>query len=195
MDLALFDFDGTVTTQDSLADFIRYAVGKPSYYFGLLSISAMLIAYKLKLISNDIAKEKLISHFFKGWEVDRFQKIADKYSIEQIDKIIRPNAIQKITWHRQQGHKVVIVSASVECWLKKWCDRYSVDLISTRLEIRDGKLTGKFATENCYGIEKINRIKERYDLLEYGCIYAYGDSPGDKEMLSIANKQYYKCFD
>ncbi len=195
MELSLFDFDGTITTKDSLTDFIQYAVGKPAYYLGLLSLSPMLIAYKLKFVPNYIAKEKLIAQFFKGWDSIQFQKIADKYSLEQIDKIIRAKAMEKMTWHQEQGHKVVIVSASMEYWLKKWCQKYNIDLIATRLEIQNGKLTGKFATKNCYGIEKVNRIKEQYNLSEYSRIYAYGDSPSDKDMLSIANEQYYKNFD
>ncbi len=155
----------------------------------------MLAAYTFKLIPNHTAKENFIAHFFKGWEADYFQKTADKYSIEQIDKIIRPKAMEKITWHHEQGHKVVIVSASMECWLKKWCQKNSIDLIATRLEIENGKLTGKFATKNCFGIEKVNRIKKRYNLSEYSVIYAYGDSSGDKDMLSIGNVRYYKNFD
>ncbi len=195
MELALFDFDGTITTKDSLTDFIQYAVGKSAYYLGLLSLSPMLTAYKLKFVPNYIAKEKLIAQFFKGWDSIQFQKIADKYSLEQIDKIIRAKAMEKMTWHQEQGHKVVIVSASMECWLKKWCQKYNIDLIATRLEIQNGKLTGKFATKNCYGIEKVNRIKEQYNPSEYSLIYAYGDSPSDKDMLSIADERYYKNFD
>ena len=80
--------------------------------------------------------------------------------------------MKKIIWHQEQGHKVVVVSASMECWLKKWCEKYSIDLIATRLEIQDGKLTGKFATKNCYGPEKANRIKEVYDLSQFDYIYA-----------------------
>ena len=192
--IAFFDFDGTTTTKDSLVYFIQYAIGKPTYYLGLLKLSPILTSYTLKLIPNDIAKENLISYFFKGWESCYFQKIADKYSITQIDKIIRPEAIEQIAWHQTEGHKVVIVSASMESWLKKWCEKHNIDLIATRLEIRDGKLTGKFSTKNCYGMEKVNRIKERYELSEYDCIYAYGDSSGDKEMLSLAHKPYYKPF-
>lgn len=193
--VAFFDFDGTITTKDSLVAFIQYAVGKPAYYMGLLKLSPMLTAYTFILIPNYVAKGNLIAHFFKSWDSVHFQKIADKFSIEKIDKIIRPKAMEKIKWHQQQGHKVVIVSASMECWLKKWCEKHNIDLVATRLEIQDGKLTGKFATKNCYGIEKVNRIKEQYNLSEYSVIYAYGDSPGDKEMLSIANHQYYKSFD
>lgn len=195
MQLALFDFDGTITTKDSLADFIQYAIGKPKYYLGLLKLSPILIAYKLKFIPNYIAKEKLISYFFKGWDDELFQDIADKYSINQIDKITRLVAIEKINWHQNQNHQVVIVSASMECWLKKWCEKHNIDLIATGLEIQNGKVTGRFATKNCYGIEKVNRIKKKYDLSKYNVIYAYGDSSGDNEMLSIANERYYKYFE
>ncbi len=194
MKLALFDFDGTITTKDSLADFIQYAVGKPTYYMGLLGLSPVLAAYTLKLIPNHTAKEKLITHFFQGWDTNRFQKLTKQYSLEQIDKIIRPKAIKKIKWHQEQGHKVVIVSASMECWLEAWCDMQNIELISTQLEMRDNKLTGKFATKNCYGIEKANRVKKVYNLSDYNYIYAYGDSHGDNELIELSDESFYKPF-
>ena len=194
MKLILFDFDGTITKKDSLIIFIKYVIGDFYYYKGLLMLSPMLLAYKLKIISNNIAKEKLIAHFFNGWDKIEFQSIANNYSIEKIEEIIRPSALERIKWHKQQGHTVVIVSASVECWLKGWCENNNLELIGTKLEFRNDKLTGKFSTKNCYGIEKVNRIKEKYNLKNYEIIYAYGDSKGDKEMLSIADKKYYKYF-
>ncbi len=193
--LVLLDFDGTLTTKNSLADFIQFTLSRQKYYFGLFILSPILLAYKLELTPNYIAKEKLISYYFKNWKADYFQNCADRYSIDQLDNIIRPKAMERITWHQEQGHKIVIVSASMECWLKKWCVKQKIELIGTRLEVQNGKLTGRFATKNCYGIEKVNRIKEQYNLSEYSAIYAYGDSLGDKEMLSIANKRYYKHFD
>jgi phosphatidylglycerophosphatase C len=194
MILSLFDFDGTITYKDSMVDFIQYVVGKRAYYRGLIYLSPMLIAYTLKLVPNHIAKEKLITYFFKGWNVDQFQELAERYSRQEIDKITRPKAMEKIRWHQEQGHKVVIVSASMECWVKAWCDKNNIDLISTRLEIKDNKLTGKFATKNCYGIEKANRLKETYDLSQYDHIHAYGDSRGDKELLALADESFYKPF-
>lgn len=194
MILPFFDFDGTITTKDSLIDFVQYAVGKPIYYMGLLKLSPMLIAYTLKRIPNHIVKEKFISHFFKGWDANRFQKLAEQYSLEQIDMITRPKAIERIRWHQQQDHKVVIVSASMESWLTAWCAKNDLDLIATRLEIKDDKLTGKFVTKNCYGIEKANRVKDAYDLSQYNRIYAYGDSRGDKKLLALADETLYKPF-
>ncbi len=194
MEIVFFDFDGTITTKDTFIDFIQYTVGKPAYYFGLLQLSPIITAYKLRLIPNYVAKEKVFGFFFRDWEVDYFLKFANSYSKEEINNIVRPKAIERIKWHQNQCHTVVIVSASIECWLQKWCENYNIELISTRIEFVDGKITGKFATKNCFGIEKVNRIKERFNLSDYSYIYTYGDSAGDKEMLSISNASYYKYF-
>ena len=97
--IVLFDLDGTLTRRDTFTDFIQYAVGKPKYYRGLLNMSPALTGYALRLISNHIAKEKLLSYYFKGWEISRFQQIADSYSAERIDELSRPLAVERIRWH------------------------------------------------------------------------------------------------
>jgi len=192
--LALFDFDGTLTTKDSLPDFIKFAVGTPSYYFGLLRLSPVLMAFKLKCIRNDIAKEKLISYFFKGWNSVHFQHVADQYSIQCIDNITKPEAMERILWHQNQGHQVVIVSASLECWLRKWCEQKHIALIATRLEIIEGKLTGRLAGKNCHGDEKVARIHQSIDISKFDHIFAYGDSNGDKAMLELADESYFRYY-
>lgn len=192
--IAFFDFDGTITSKDSLFDFVKYAVGKRRFYAGMLSLSPMLAAHKLHVISSHAAKERFMSHFFADWDESEFRDVADRYSLERIDRIARPAALRRIAWHQSQGHEVVVVSASLEDWLKKWCVGRGVGLIATRMEARDGRLTGKFATRNCSGAEKASRIRERYDLAGYQSIFAYGDSPGDKHMLQLSSRPHYRAF-
>ncbi len=192
--LALFDFDGTITAKDSLPDFIQYAVGRVAYWTGLLKLSPMLAAYTFGMIPNHVAKERLIANFFTGWDEEQFQQTADQYSLQQLDRIVKPEAIERMRRHQAQGDRVVVVSASMESWLKGWCRGNNVELLATCLEIKDGKLTGKFATKNCYGIEKVNRINEAYTLSDFSIIYAYGDSRGDREMLEIATVKHYRKF-
>jgi HAD superfamily hydrolase (TIGR01490 family) len=194
MRLALFDFDGTITTKDSMVEFIQYAVGKKKYYFGLLRLSPILVAYRLKLYPNDKAKEKLLAYFFKEISIKAFQKLVISYDANELDKIVRKEATEKILWHKKQGDEVVVVSASMECWLKLWCDRQNVKLIATKLEIENGKFTGKFATQNCYGQEKVTRLQALYPTEKYSHIYAYGDSQGDRELLALADEAFYKPF-
>ena len=58
----------------------------------------------------------------------------------------------------------------------------------------DNFLTGKFQGKNCFGPEKVSRIKNKFDLKKVKKIYAYGDSTGDSEMLELADYKYLKYF-
>ena len=194
MNLSLFDFDGTITKDDSLIKFIRFVVGDAKFIAGMVFLSPMLTVYKLGLIPNYKAKQMMLLYFFKGMSEAKLQEVANTYSLNHIDTILRPKAIEKIAWHQEQGHKVVVVSASIECWLKPWCDKNNLELIATQLEIKDGIVTGRLRTKNCCGIEKVNRVKEAYNLDEYETIYAYGDSRGDRELLELADESFYKPF-
>jgi len=124
----------------------------------------------------------------------QFLKDAEEYSLNHIDTMLRPKAMEKIAWHKEQGHKVVVVSTSIKSWLKPWCDKNDLDMIATKIEIKDGIVTGKFLSKNCYGIEKANRVKAAYNLSDYDYIYAYGDTRGDKELLVLADEGFYKPF-
>lgn len=195
MNIAFFDFDGTITTKDSLVDFIRFGVGDIKFFAGMVRLSPMLLRYVFNLIPNHLAKERMISYFFKGMNESFFKKIAYQYSMERIDKIVRPQALEAIRRHQLNGDKVVVVSASIECWIKGWCDRNSLELIATQLEFVDNSVNGNFLSLNCYGPEKANRIQAQYNLNQFETIYAYGDTIGDKEMLALAHLPYYQSFE
>ena len=192
--LALFDFDGTITKDDTLKEFIKYAVGKQKYYKGLLFLTPMLLLYLFKIIPNYKAKEKLIKYFFEGWNSQDFKDIAKRYSLNEIDTIVYSSALEKIQWHKDNGDKIVVVSASIDFWLEPWCQKYKLDLLSTKLEIKNNKVTGNLLGNNCYGIEKASLVKKNLNLDAYSIIYAYGDSKGDRELLALANIKYYKIF-
>jgi len=192
--IAFFDFDGTITKDDSLLKFIRFVVGDIKFLVGLFVISPILFLYKLRFVPNYKAKQIMLSWYFKGMSKENFLQVANEYSLEHIDKIVRKQAIEKLNWHKSQNHKIVVVSASLDCWLRPWCKRNGFELIATQLDFKNAMVTGKLKTNNCYGIEKVNRILEQYNLKEFEYIYTYGDSKGDNEMLSLGNESYYKPF-
>jgi HAD superfamily hydrolase (TIGR01490 family) len=192
MALALFDFDGTITFKDSFASFLKYAVGHVRFCLGVVCLTPVFIGFLLGVIRSWRAKELMSIFFFHGRDADKFRELASKYSQEELPKIVREVARQRIDWHERRGDTVVVVSASIDLWLKDWCKAQHVHLIATKLEERDGRITGRFLTKNCNGKEKVRRIREHFDLSAFDYIYAYGDRPGDRPMLALANERYYR---
>jgi HAD superfamily hydrolase (TIGR01490 family) len=195
--IAFFDFDGTITTKDTLLEFIKHSKGIARFYLGFLLNSPWLIAYKAKLISNQKAKERVLRFFFRHTPLDQFEKYCETFSRTILPTLIRPKALVEITKLKAAGASVVIVSASPENWIRGWAGSNEVTLLATRLETTTDnppRLTGKIVDANCHGDEKVRRIKEAYSLDDYREVYTYGDTGGDRPMLRLGTASFYKPF-
>lgn len=192
--IAFFDFDGTITTHDTMLELVQFYKGKRAYYYGMAQLLPSLIAMKLQLASNTYVKEKFLTHFFKDMPVVDFQHICNQFIAEKLPSLIRPQALQTIEQLQQNDIKVVVVSASADNWIKGWCDAHNIVCIGSCLEVTNDKLTGKLNGANCHHQEKVRRIKEQYTLSDYDTIYCYGDTKGDQPMLQLATHAYYKPF-
>ncbi len=192
---AVFDFDNTITTKDTLFHFIRFYHGELKFLWGIFVLSPMLFLFVCKLISNEKAKQRMFSFYFKGEKSEVFREKCIAYS-KEIDKILNSQAIERIEWHNGQGHEVIIVSASIEDWIKPWAEQHNITLvIGTKLESKNSVLTGSFASPNCYGAEKVKRFLEFYPDRDDYELFAYGDSRGDAEMLELSDHPFYKTFE
>lgn len=192
--LALLDFDGTLTKKDTLFEIIRFVHGKRNLYAGLCRLSPYLLLYKSGMIPNWKAKEKVLTHFFGNMPYDLFQKKCEQFARERLPALVRKNALDVLRQFNDEDVKVIIVSASAENWVLPWCIAQKFECVATRLETKNGKITGKISGKNCYGIEKVNRIRQAIDLSEYKTICVYGDSKGDKPMLALATHAHYRAF-
>lgn len=192
--IAFFDFDGTITTKDSLLEFIKYSRGKFSFYRGFALHAPILIAYKLKLVSNQRAKEIIFRHFFKNAPIDQFNQLCTGFVNDVMPSLIRPKALKEINKLKEAGAEVVVVSASPENWLSCWTKSVGVKCIGTRMVVENNKITGRISGRNCHGEEKVRRILEEYDLSTFSSVYCYGDTSGDRPMLSLGHYRFYKPF-
>ena len=195
MKLALFDFDGTVSNRDSFLLFIRHAVGERKFLLGVGVLSTRILLYTMGRYPNYQLKQDFLTHFFTDWEEEAFNRAARHFSAEKIPGILRPQAMRRIRRHQEQGDRVVLVSASLENTLTTWCGETGLDLLATRIEVVDGRITGRLQGKNCWGDEKVARIKTEYNTGAFDEIYAYGDSTGDRAMLAMADKPFYKYFE
>lgn len=192
--IAFFDFDGTLTQTDTMFVFFKYAKGPLIYYAAFFLLSPLFVLFKLKIVPGQFAKEAAMWLLFSGMKRSEIEQIGKRFCAEKIDPIIRPEGLKRLNWHREQGHSVYIVSASVEEWLKPWAESNGIPLICTSLLYKNDIFTGKLNGLNCNGPEKVRRIKEEINLSDFETIYAYGDTSGDREMLAIATHAEFKPF-
>ncbi len=192
--LVLFDFDGTITTKDTFLEFIRFYFGSKKFVTGFALQTPWIGLMMLKAIPNWKAKERVLTWFFSGESIQKFDQKGREFCEQIVPKLVRPGALSAIEEHRRAGATIVVISASAENWVRPWCDEAGLECLATQLEVVDGKLTGRIEGLNCYGPEKENRIRACYNIEEYDEVVAYGDSRGDLEMLALANQQYYRPF-
>ena len=187
--VAVFDFDGTLTTKDTFLEFIRFTYGTAKLYMGLVRYLPLLVFMKMHLYPNWKAKEIIFSHFYQHWKYQDFQKKCQEFKAI-IDHYKRESSISALNNHLQKKHTVYVVSASIEEWVKPWCEQLNISgVIGTQIEVDSkGVITGRFLSKNCYGQEKVNRfLLQEPNRTEY-YLYAYGDSKGDQQMLTFADE-------
>lgn len=191
-EVAVFDFDGTLTTKDTLLEFIKFACGKRKFYLGFLLYSPILVLMKLHLYPNWKAKEKIFSYYFKGMSYQRFQELGESFA-KVIDGIRREPVIDILKKHIADGHDVYVISASIEEWVRPWCEQFDVaDVMCTKIEVSlNGLITGRFITKNCYGQEKVNRLLQKKPNRRSYYLFAYGDSLGDRELFDFSDKFFH----
>ena len=213
--LYCFDFDGTLTTSDTLLEFIRYAKGTSRFLMVFLMYSPLLVLMKLHLFPNWKAKQLIFTHLFAGMRIEKFDALCRDFA-EEYQHLLRPKGVTLVHEALVAGAQVFIVSASIDNWVRPFFKVRGLDgvrVLGTQIEVIDGRLTGKFKSNNCYGEEKVHRITEALSAptstsspastfspasapfvrSQYE-IEAFGDSRGDKEMLAFADKGHYKPF-
>ena len=189
--LYAFDFDGTLTTHDSLLVFIRYAKGTHGFLWGFLRYAHLLVLMKLGLYPNWKTKEPVFSYFFKGMHIEVFDALCRQFAADHRE-LLRPEGIKTLQQAQAEGAEVLIVSASIDNWVQPFFP--DVKVVGTQVEVVNGHLSGRFLTQNCYGKEKVNRILALYPNRSEYHLTAYGDSRGDKELLAFADEAHYKPF-
>ena len=186
------DFDGTLTTTDSMMSIIIYQRGKLGLILALLRILPWLILMFMGKYSNQRTKERLLHDCFGRMTKKEFNAFCQKFA-DSHKHILRKSLYDKLVEAQHNGDEIVVVTASPENWVSRLVPEFKV--LGTKMEFKPC-FSGKFLTPNCYAQEKVNRILEAYPELKTNRndihIIAFGDSRGDKEMLEFADEQYYK---
>ena len=195
MSLALFDFDGTITTQETMPVFLHRSVSWRRLILGWLLLAPLVLAYKLRIVSGTIVRRAIVRFGYSGVPASTVAALGRDFAENYLPTVLRREAMQRIAWHKSQGHKIVVVSGGLDAYLAPWCEAQGLEVLCSSLQQRNGVLTGRYEGHQCVLAEKVRRVRERFDLGAYSMVYAYGDTPEDHDLLGIASKRYYRWQD
>jgi HAD superfamily hydrolase (TIGR01490 family) len=195
--VAAFDFDGTLTRGGSVWPFLVAIRGRrPVVTAGVVLAGRLALAAAFGGRFADEAKEALFRRTLAGLRADELAGPAAAFGRSHYRRHARADVRARLEWHRTRGHRIVIVSASLDCYLAPLAADLGVGLVATRLAVGpDGRLTGSYDGRNCRGSEKLARVRqwmaETGDTTGAGAItdvlWAYGNSDGDRQLLGAAD--------
>jgi phosphatidylglycerophosphatase C len=197
--IAVLDFDGTLTFGDTLLPFLA-RVSLLKLLLGLIvalpAIGAFFFSSGLlkRMTLREQAKQLLCSTVLRGCRREDLVSLASRW-VPSIR--FRSKMLIRLQWHKTQGHKVAIASASPDIYMEEVARQLGIDaLFCTCMETDvEGRLTGRFSTPNCWGPEKLNRLQTCFGAIGDYELFAYGDSTGDLWLIEAADHAWFKGHD
>jgi phosphatidylglycerophosphatase C len=186
--VAAFDFDGTITTSDSFRAFMLDAAGHGRFALAVLRCLPWLVGVAPGWSERGRTKARFLYAALGPVRHEVLDAAAQRFVERRLPALLRPEMLARVREHQALGHEVVLVSASPSLYLRKWAATVGIQtVLASELEWRDGVYTGRLAGRNCWGPEKVARLRAWWGEREPTTLYAYGDSRGDREMAARAN--------
>lgn len=172
----IYDFDKTIYDGDSTAAFIRYCAKRyPKAYITIIPTLWAFFLYVLGVYTKTQFKEKM--YRFLRYVPDA-ERAAEDFWASHEEGILE-------YYRNQHDEEDIIISASPEFLLRPICKRLGVKrLIASKVDSRTGRYTG----ENCWGPEKVKRLRDEFGITE--CDRFYSDSFSDAPLAEIAGEAY-----
>jgi phosphatidylglycerophosphatase C len=180
--VAAFDVDHTLTTRDVFLPFVRDVVGVPAFTRAMARMAA--VAVRSGVDRNEMKATVVAA--LAGQDEAAIRAAGERHAEQLHRRWLRPHVVARVESHRACGHSVVLVSASLDAYLEPFAALVGADaVLCTRLEVLDGRVTGRLAGANCRGDEKVARLAGVR--ASASTLWAYGDSRDDEAMLRVAD--------
>lgn len=189
--VAAFDFDGTLTKGGSVWPFlVRLRGAAPVARAAAEILPRLFSAALFGGRAADSAKEALFRRTLGGLDASQVAEEAAHFGTAHYARRRRADVAARVEQHRRHGHRLVIVSASPELYVRAVGEELGFDaVIATRLEVGpDGRLTGSYQGANCRGRRKLEGLQQWTQSHAPGAaLWAYGNSAGDRRLLGGAD--------
>ncbi len=193
--LVVFDVDGTLLKGDSLFLAARQSRSKIGFLISIIKFIPFIIPWKLKIISDERIKEIFIRYFKVCEKFNREEEKGNSnWFLDTLIKDIRPEAFERINYHKEKGDEIILCSASFDMLLFPLAKYLEIGLISSKLIREKGKWLPLYSGKNCKGINKIYELVKQRGSLKNFVYEAYGNSEGDKDLMQNSKIPHYRSF-
>ncbi len=183
MKAAIFDVDGTLMRGSTERIFIRYLIER-----GEIGIGRLLATIPASLKGNPFLASKRNKLYLKGMEVQKGRDLALRCFRERILPRLSPLMREVVEGHSREGAWIILLTGSLDFLvepLRAYLKAHRA--IATRLEVRDGRFTGRIDGVHPYGREKVRLLRGVAEggRVDFSISYAYGDSFSDRGVLGV----------
>lgn len=195
--VAAFDFDGTLSRRDTLVPFLMLAAGRPRFVRACGQLGLLGARRRVAARDRDAVKAELIRLLFAGRSEDELRHLGERYARDLLSDQLRPEVVRRLEQHREAGHEVLFVSASLVHYLEPLARSLDVQhVIAVEPTVVDGRLTGDLDHPNVRAEQKALRLREWLGAPAEGPtdgveLWAYGNSSGDHQLLAMADHRYW----
>jgi phosphatidylglycerophosphatase C len=188
MSLVLFDFDGTLTTRDTVLPLglflARTAHAKKR--LRVVYVLLLLTALKLRILSNHRFKERFCRLLLRGKSENEIDTLAQLFVDSYVNRILNKTVVDAMRGHQRNGDEVYVVSSNFSFLLRHLMRAWGFQgVIGTDAEVEAGRFTGGIRGRVCDGGEKLSRVLAIFGRERVRSAVAYGDSRSDHYLLEF----------
>src|SRR4051812_10912484 len=187
MTLAVFDLDGTITRHDTLFPLVLRRLSRnPLRLLRLLGVVPALLRFAFDP-DRGLLKQSLLRATLRGTPRAALEAEARAFVAASIEHRCMKDALAAIRRHREAGHYLVLMSASVDFYVPEFGRQLGFDhVISSGVAWNGDRLDGTLTTANRRGEEKARCLRELAAQRDDTDVFAYGNSASDLPHLAIA---------
>lgn len=192
---AFFDFCDTIVNVQSADDFIKFILIKNKNYHKLIIwyfLKSKLMDFLLKKTRLKKNRKFLLLLLLIGLKKSIIDDYAFLYYTEKLKIKLNEIILNKIKTLKST-HTIIIVSGGYSPYIKHFANEFSIDnVIANEFSYKKDFFTGKITSNDCLGLEKVNRVKEllkiKNNKLENSI--AFSDCFSDKPLFDFCESAY-----
>jgi len=191
--ISIFDLDGTLTKSDT---YLPYLVGflkrNPKRWLKASILPFAAVMFYLKIHDNQWLKTIFLKVILGGETKDNILAWNKIFLDRLFTEGLREDIVTLLKKRQNAGDIILLSTASLDIYVPDIQNWFSINhLICTNTLWQDDCLTGELDGNNCYGLEKLARVKsymKKHNIS--GEVSVYSDHASDWPIMNYADKAY-----